>query len=516
MKKSLLIAFFASIAGMGSAFANGIALSNLSSISGSGFVQLQFDLTWSNSWFNATNYDAAWVFFKFKDNDGTWRHLNMTGANNVIAGGYTVEVPSDKTGAMIYRNATGLGTVSLTGVKVGITNLPGAFDIRGFALEMVEMPLSDSFFVGDGSGFPRYKDGAAKPFLVAANTITMGTSTGMLNATTATYPSMTNGILAAGFPIGYSTQAGANAFMMKHEISQAAYRDFLNTLTYTQQNTRTGTAPGSAPGTQAILGSSLGQRQGIQIATSGTSTTVPAVYGCNLNNNTTFNEADDGEWIGVGNLNWPDLAAFLDWAALRPMTDMEFEKAGRGPLTPVAGEYASGTANFAQYSYSVSNLGTANESIAYTGSVLKMNVTSAPTGNRALRVGIHATANATRISSGAGYYGALDLSGNISELMVTATNAAGRSFTGINGDGTLTTSGDANEDFWPGVNGNTASGNGNLVFGGSTGVTGWAGFTSMGGSATNANYDISTLYSGAGTSAPSRFQNQGGRGMKSW
>jgi hypothetical protein len=37
-----------------------------------------------------------------------------------------------------------------------------------------------------------------------------------------------------------------------------------------------------------------------------------------------------------------------------------------------------------------------------------------------------------------GYYGALDLSGNIEEFAVTSGNTAGRSFTGINGDGALT------------------------------------------------------------------------------
>ncbi len=37
-----------------------------------------------------------------------------------------------------------------------------------------------------------------------------------------------------------------------------------------------------------------------------------------------------------------DLAAFLDWDALRPMTELEFEKMSRGPLLPNAGEYIWG------------------------------------------------------------------------------------------------------------------------------------------------------------------------------
>jgi formylglycine-generating enzyme required for sulfatase activity len=39
-------------------------------------------------------------------------------------------------------------------------------------------------------------------------------------------------------------------------------------------------------------------------------------------------------------LSWFDVAAYLDWAALRPMTELEFEKVCRGPENRIAGEYA--------------------------------------------------------------------------------------------------------------------------------------------------------------------------------
>ena len=41
---------------------------------------------------------------------------------------------------------------------------------------------------------------------------------------------------------------------------------------------------------------------------------------------------------------WADCATYADWAGLRPMTELEFEKACRGPLKPVPDEYAWGTA----------------------------------------------------------------------------------------------------------------------------------------------------------------------------
>lgn len=116
-------------------------------------------------------------------------------------------------------------------------------------------------------------------------------------------------------------------------ISQAAYRDFWNMLNYIQQQTRTSTSQSSAAGKQAMTGSTIVARQKIQIATSSTSTIFPPVQGCNLNNKSTFNEADDGKWIGMGSLEWTDSAAFLDWAALRPMKELEFEKSCGGRIS---------------------------------------------------------------------------------------------------------------------------------------------------------------------------------------
>src|SRR5208283_3726 len=49
----------------------------------------------------------------------------------------------------------------------------------------------------------------------------------------------------------------------------------------------------------------------------------------------------------VGFLSWMDLAAFLAWDALRPMSELEFEKMSRGPLLPSAGEYVWGNQTIA-------------------------------------------------------------------------------------------------------------------------------------------------------------------------
>jgi hypothetical protein len=54
-----------------------------------------------------------------------------------------------------------------------------------------------------------------------------------------------------------------------------------------------------------------------------------------------------------------------------------------------------------------------------------------------LRVGIFATTNGTRVSSGAAYWGTMEMSGNLQEPAVTVANAAGRGFRGGHGSGTV-------------------------------------------------------------------------------
>ena len=504
--------------------ANNINISNITSIPGTGFVQLQFDLSWDNSWYNSVNHDAAWVFFKFKDNDGTWHHLHLTNSNNAITAGYTINVPPDMTGAMIYRNVAGSGTVTLTTIQVGVENLPGSFDIKGFAIEMVQIQIGDTYYLGDGINGVFYSTNNGAPFLVNTNSISLGSGAGLLSDGIANVAVTTP--LGASFPIAYNTLGSfSSLYMMKHEISQGAYRDFLNTLTYNQQVTRTVASPNSVAGTQAYGAGTLGSRNTIQVATPGINSSTPATYGCNLNNNGVFNEVNDGEWIACNELTWSDVAAFLDWSALRPMTEMEFEKSCRGPLFPVPGENAAGVVAAAAYSYPIINSGTANEAIVYSGSVLVANITyntTSPGGSNPTRVGIHATQYATRISAGAGYYGCLDLSGNIEEYTVTTANVSGRSFTGLNGDGQLTPSGNADVDFWPGINGNTTITIANTTYGGATGVTGAAGIISRGGSAayTGANLNKVSYRTGASQETIStRSPNgsvYGGRGVKNW
>ncbi len=142
-------------------------------------------------------------------------------------------------------------------------------------------------------------------------------------------------------------------------------------------------------------------------------------------------------------LTWADGAAYSDWAGLRPMTEMEFEKACRGPAEPVANEYAWGTATCVeQTSFTNGVDGTGTES-AFPATANFIG-SAGP-----VRVGIYATNNAMRGSAGASYWGILDLSGNLSEQVVWVRVSGGRAFTGAHGDGMLTSAGAANVAAWP-------------------------------------------------------------------
>jgi formylglycine-generating enzyme required for sulfatase activity len=151
--------------------------------------------------------------------------------------------------------------------------------------------------------------------------------------------------------------------------------------------------------------------------------------------------------VAMSYLSWDDMLAYLDWAGLRPMTELEYEKACRGTVTPVSGEYAWGTTNVTGAT-GLSNAGKVTEvpsnsgaNVAYDGLV------SGP-----VRVGSFASLNyggASRELSGGSYYGVMEMSGNVSEFAVTLGDSTGRAYTGAHGDGSLASTGASNVTAWP-------------------------------------------------------------------
>lgn len=147
-------------------------------------------------------------------------------------------------------------------------------------------------------------------------------------------------------------------------------------------------------------------------------------------------------------LSWPDGAAFADWAGLQPMSELEFEKACRGSLNPVNGEFAWGTTNITGAA-GISNSGANNEVSSNSRAHVVYGYDADVLGP--LRVGSFATVSSIREQAGVSDYGIMELSGNLWEQAVSVGNTSGRNFTGsIHGDGLLTTDGFCNISTWPG------------------------------------------------------------------
>jgi len=452
MKKQITLLFTLSVAIMLNA--NNINVTNIK-VTGqnttagennaANYSLVQFDLSWENSWRTSSepnNWDAAWVFVKYRittanGGDNLWKHawLNNNGHSGtgatIDAGlldpGSTFNASTNPTlGVFVYRSANGAGTFSITGAQLrwnygasGV-NDNATVDVQVFAIEMVYVPQG-AFTVGSGGtesgSFTNgsWVSGATVALSISSESeLTIAKSAGNLWGTSTAGNNTIGGAgsLPTAFPKGY-----AGFYCQKYEITQQQYVDFLNTLTQTQANNRKYTGSGNR---YAITGSTVGSY-----------TTTNPYVACN--------------W-----LSWVDGAAYSDWAGLRPMTELEFEKACRGTIAPVANEYAWGNTTFIAAT-SIANAGTSNE----TASNETATVVFGNQGNvqGPMRVGVFAKTGTTRVQSGASYYGIMELSGNLWEQAVSVGNATGRSFTGVHGNGALNTDGNADEIAWPGASG---------------------------------------------------------------
>jgi formylglycine-generating enzyme required for sulfatase activity len=433
MKKLLFIT--AIIFACMSTKANNIQITNVSVVSANNTIK--FDISWDNGWRSGTlnNWDAAWVFFKYKDISGNWQHIYLTNTGNTIPSGFSSTIANNPSGvgAFLYRSASGNGTTTLTNVELGINaaQATGIFDIKAFAIEMVYIPQA-AYYLGDA-----FSPGAFPFTNIVNNNISFIEPFGSL-------------AISSNFPNGY-----AAFYCMKYELSQGGYRDFLNTLTYTQQVAHILPSPSAASGTGALVALAGLKRNNVIIKTSGVASTTAAVFGCDANFNGIYDEAADGEWIACNYLSWVDQAAYLYWAGLRPLTEMEFEKTARGILLPVAGEYVWGNNTLSTNTYIRTSQNMASEMVS--------NPSSSPTGNAAsdvthiagpLRNGIFATATSDRITSGGSFYGVMELSGNLVERVVSTR--VGVPYKGDHGTGTLSFNGFAgngsNNIFWPNIN----------------------------------------------------------------
>jgi len=451
------------------AYANNLAIKKVTLIgqsgakmaSGNTIAYIQFNISGDNSWrFSPELHDAAWVFVKYSVDGGEWKHATITAVDlSAITGtGLIYDLASGNKGVFIYRAGEGSGALSTNGVKFtwaistdSVSPLANKVVLKVFALEMARIPQG-AFYLGSGGAesgaFYKYPTTTNPYQITSEGAITVGTATDNLYyPNPSTYSGDRAGPIPAAFPKGYQA-----FYIMKYDLTQGQYRDFLNTLTRVQQAARIGTTPALVSGITSVTNryvmsntAAISYRNGIRCDAT-IDTANPIIFYCDLNGNNIPNEPADGEFIACNWLSWVDLAAYADWAGLRPMTELEYEKACRGTAIPTANEYAWGSISITASASGPTNSGANNETAANSANCLYTGGVSGP-----MRSGFAATSSSSRYSAGASFYGVMDLSGNLWKRPVTVGNSTGRLFTGIHGNGALNTNGNADVDYWPGT-----------------------------------------------------------------
>jgi len=440
-----------------------------------GDAYVEVDVAWRLSWRNETNWDAAWLFVKRPGYCTAPLPLAAAG-HRMIANrhanqpGAAITVPASGAGAFVARDAQTaqrgpndwrLRLKLALPERMSPGDLPDSVGVYG--VEMVYVP-EGPFAVGD----PRPRDAspkhsffqqtadtsAAPPYrITSSGAIPVCDGPGSLcyRRATRAFERGREGDFEGPIPASYSN--GYDAFyLMKYEVTQGQYADFLTDLG------RCG-----APDRTLLGHPDYADRGSIDIAEDG--------YG--------FVATRPGRACHF--LSWDDAAAFADWAALRPMTELEYTKAARGPAAPVAGGFAWGSATIAHGDTIFAPDGTVAESEASGEAYVRGNAHYRPAdaetntftggdgGGGPLRVDIFETrayrseryppdaAGASfagpREASGASYYGVHGLSGSLFERTIAATDSAGRRFRGTHGDGALRYPATADVPDWPGPRG---------------------------------------------------------------
>ncbi|WP_251624165.1 SUMF1/EgtB/PvdO family nonheme iron enzyme, partial [Odoribacter lunatus] len=418
-------------------------------------------------------WDAAWVFLKYKKRgiSEPWHHGYLAregheatpqsgneGGNYSFMFGQTGSGSSAKvTGVFLMRDEISDGNVSVRVrlkwlFKANTKKTLSAADfgdelnkiyVAVHAIEMVYIPYG-SYYLGDNYSAYGFALSGKSPCLIdSEDAVTLNTVN----------PTSTSVTLPAAFPKGY-----AGFYIMKYETSQEQYMEFLNSLTLTQQKAHV--ANNDFTNMQRgdyVFGSTSAptRRNGI-VFIEQKGEDGPAVFGNNLNPANDLFSQDDGQTIACGILSPYDMLAYCDWSGLRPMSELEYEKACRRPYPqmPEEGEYAWN-------SNSSLNPLTGESDLLYPGDEREQSVNknhNINSGNNDIgpvRCGLFATSSTNQTQAGATYWGVMEMSGNLAEMCYIATSS-GKGFVATNlsyshGDGELNADGstDISTSYWP-------------------------------------------------------------------
>ncbi len=390
MKNKLILTAIGMIAGMlmcaSSALANAVAVSNVvlqNKNLGLGTVEVKFDLAQANT-FSGTDannqafYDRVWVFVKYwvqgvDSATSGWHHATL------VSGG-TITPTSDGKGAFCQVGVNQV--LKWSYATDGVTGT-STIKVRVNAIEAAYIPTGSFVYNAGGIGgltFNNYGAGSQ------ANVTGAVTATG--DGTDTTHgPSG----CAIGWPNGY------NAFYIaKYEVSQGQYADYLNMLDATNATNRYYTGVDYRYSITYTSGNAYGSRY-----------------------------AAGSPSRAMNQTSWDDVRAYASWCGMRPATEMEFEKAGRGAgisntstypwgsTDPSATTYTFDGATFSQYyaCYNNSSGGPVDVGHYLSGDIARSNA-----------------------QTGASLYGVTDLAGNNWEHLINCA------WTQVpaNGNGTVT------------------------------------------------------------------------------
>ncbi len=417
-------------------------------------ASIVFDISWPNSFRDDLNWDAVWVFVKFRESGQPWRHAllateataHRVGNNNGVLA--SLAPTDDGLGVLLHRAEDGVSSIDWDEVTLSWDlNANGVardstvlFEI--IALEMVYVP-EGPYLLGDGtavgallaaqfergtSGSPYEVTGEGEIALGGGGAQSLGNQDRRTASETPQqfrddFSNSTRQTLPAAFPKGFG-----GFYVMKGELTQGDYARFLDLLDVSQQGTRNPAA--EIP---------RGEEHRYAVSSSAPFRVTP------------YNRA--ANW-----LSWMDLAAYADWSGLRPMTELEFEKASRGDRLPDVGEFAWGPEAPPAGKYALQDADTAAElvinqhdgaNVVFDGTVGLASSISGP-----LRAGAFLPLATSRAGFGGSHFRVMELSGNVAEMVVSVGRSTGRRFRGVHGDGVLSPAGNAGGtevELWPGA-----------------------------------------------------------------
>ncbi len=389
---------------------------------------IEVTLRWDNSWRDDFNWDAAWVFFKYKKRglENPWQHAYLSSSGHVLntaagneGGGYAYMVGANAgkvNGLYVMRNGISEGNVSVRLQakwplnSTGLTSADFGDALNGIyvavhAIEMVYVPYG-AYYLGDASSYKSFAVGDTAAVVIdSESALTLSAKNGMPNVS-----------LAASYPKGY-----AGFYVMKYETSQEQYVEFLNSLTLEQQKARVTNNNFSAMKRGDYVFGDLKNpscRNGIVFVEQRTPT-VPVVFGNNLNPANDLFSTNDGQTLACNYMSIEDMIAYCSWSGLRPMSELEYEKACRRfyPQVPDKGEYAWNTNNGVNRLNGLGDLNYRGDEREQALSYLK-NVNSGTSNsiNGPVRCGLFATSATNQTQAGATYWAVMEMSGNLKEL----------------------------------------------------------------------------------------------------